>query len=321
MPINISDRLPAAKILEEENIFFLKQSKANRQDIRPLKILILNLMPDKITTETQLLRLVGNTPIQTEVTLIHPKTYVSKNTSKDHLVSFYKHFDNVKNKKFDGMIITGAPVETMEFEDVDYWEELCEIMKWSKKNVTSTMHICWASQAALYYHYGIKKYPTEEKIFGVFEHKKPIHPYKLLRGFDDIFYAPHSRHTEIRSKDIKKIPGLEIIADSKDSGIYIIKSKNGKQFFITGHSEYDPLTLKKEYDRDIKKGKKINVPRNYFPGDDPTKRPIVLWRAHSHLLFANWMNYYVYQSTPFGWTKRIKKFIKSKKRKIKAMKK
>ncbi len=313
MPINISDRLPAAKILQEENIFFLKESRASHQDIRPLQILILNLMPDKITTETQLLRLIGNTPIQTEITLIHPKTYLSKHTAKDHLLSFYKYFDDVKNRKFDGMIITGAPVETLKFEEVDYWGELKEIMKWSKKNVTSTLHICWAAQAGLYYHYGIKKYPLKEKIFGVFEHKKPAHPYKLLRGFDDIFYAPHSRHTRVRSCDVKKIHELEIIAESKESGVYIVKSKKGKQFFVTGHSEYDPLTLKKEYDRDVARGLNINIPKNYFPNDDPKKEPVVLWRSHAHLLFANWMNYYVYQATPFDWPKFIKKFIKHKK--------
>ena len=299
MPINISDRLPAAKVLDEENIFFLRQKKAIRQDLRPLEILIMNLMPDRVTTETQLLRLVGNTPIQTEITLIHPKTHTCKHTEKDHLITFYKHFDDVKNRKFDGLIITGAPVENMEFEEVDYWNELKEVMDWSKKNVTSTMHICWAAQAGLYHHFGIKKHKLNEKMFGVFEHKKPDFPYKLLRGFDDTYFVPHSRYTEVRRSDISKVKNLEIISESKESGVYIVKTKWGKQIFVTGHSEYDPTTLKNEYDRDIKKGLKVSVPRNYYPNDDPTKKPIVKWRSHAHLLFANWMNYYVYQQTAF----------------------
>jgi homoserine O-succinyltransferase/O-acetyltransferase len=299
MPINISDRLPAAKVLEEENIFFLRQKKALAQDIRPLEILIMNLMPDRITAETQILRLLGNTPVQTEITLIHPKTHTCKHTSSDHLLKFYKHFEDIKNRKFDGLIITGAPVENLEFEEVDYWEELKELMDWSKKNVISTMHICWAAQAGLYYHFGIKKYPLENKMFGVFEHKKTKHPFRILRGFDDSYYVPHSRHTEVRRSDITKVKNLEIISESKESGVYIVKSKNGKQFFVTGHSEYDPSTLKKEYDRDTKNGMEINVPSNYYPNNDPTKKPIVKWRAHAHLLFANWMNYYVYQQTAF----------------------
>jgi len=299
MPINISDRLPAAKVLEEENIFFLRQRKAIKQDIRPLEILIMNLMPDRITTETQLLRLLGNTPIQTEITLIHPKTHTCKHTAKDHLINFYKTFDDIKDQKFDGLIITGAPVENLDFEKVDYWEELTELMDWSKKNVTSTIHICWAAQAGLYHHYGIKKYPLKEKVFGVFEHKRPNHHYRLLRGFDDVYYVPHSRHTEVRKSEIKKVADLEIISESEESGVYIVKTKNGKQIFITGHSEYDPFTLKKEYERDVAKGLKISVPKSYFPGDDPKKIPLVKWRAHAHLLFANWMNYYVYQQTDF----------------------
>ena len=299
MPINIPDRLPAAKVLDEENIFFLRQKKAMRQDVRPLEILIMNLMPDRVTTETQLLRLVGNTPIQTEITLIHPKTHTCKHTEKDHLITFYKHFDDVKNRKFDGLIITGAPVENMEFEEVDYWNELKEVMDWSKKNVTSTLHICWAAQAGLYHHFGIEKHKLNEKMFGVFEHKKPDFPYKLLRGFDDTYFVPHSRYTEVRRSDISKVKNLEIISESKESGVYIVKTKWGKQIFVTGHSEYDPTTLKNEYDRDIKKGLKVSVPRNYYPNDDPTKKPIVKWRSHAHLLFANWMNYYVYQQTAF----------------------
>jgi homoserine O-succinyltransferase/O-acetyltransferase len=285
--------------LEEENIFFLREKKALHQDIRPLKILILNLMPDKITTESQLLRLIGNTPIQIEITLMHPKNHESKNTSKNHLVAFYKHFDDIKEEKFDGMIITGAPVENLEFEEVDYWEELKEIMEWTKKNVTSTIHICWSAQAGLYYHFGIKKYPLKEKMFGIFEHSKPNRHFKLLRGFDDYYYVPHSRNTEIRRKDIKKMKGLEIISESKESGVYIVKTKKCKQVFVTGHSEYDADTLKKEFQRDLKKGIKISIPKNYFPDNDPTKKPIVLWRSHAHLLFSNWLNYYVYQETSY----------------------
>ena len=299
MPINIPNRLPAAKTLEEENIFFLREKRAQSQDIRPLDILIMNLMPDKITTETQLLRLISNSPIQVEVTLIHPKTHESKNTSKDHLISFYKHFDDVKHKKFDGMIITGAPVENLEFEEVNYWNELCEIMDWSKKNVTSTMHICWGAQAGLYYHYGVKKHALNKKMFGIFEHTRPNKPLKLLRGFDEKFYVPHSRHTEVKRSDIKKVKDLEIISESKESGVYIVKTKQCKQVFVTGHSEYDANSLKAEFDRDIKKGMKISVPKNYFPRNNPNKKPIVMWRSHAHLLFSNWLNYYVYQETPY----------------------
>lgn len=299
-PINISDRLPAAKILTEENIFFLKQTRAKHQDIRPLKILILNLMPDKITTETQLLRLLGNTPLQIEITLIHPENHNSKNTSKDHLVAFYKKFSDVQNEKFDGLIITGAPVEQLEFESVDYWQELTKIMQWSKTNVTSTIHICWAAQAGLYYHYGIKKYKLNKKVFGVFKHTKPNKHFKLLRGFDDNYFVPHSRHTEIRKKDILKIKELKIISESKESGVYIIKTDKCKQIFMTGHIEYDFDTLEKEYKRDLKKGVKIKIPINYYPDNNPKNRPIVLWRAHAHLLFNNWLNYYVYQETPYN---------------------
>lgn len=300
MPINIPDKLPAAGVLESENIFFMKHSRAIHQDIRPLEIAILNLMPDKITTETQILRLIGNSPLQTNLTFLHPKNHESKNTSKDHLVAFYKYFDEIKEKKFDGLIITGAPVETLEFEEVDYWDELKEIMEWSKHNVFSTFHICWASQAGLYYHYGVKKYLLKEKMFGVFPHTINKKNVKLLRGFDDVFCVPQSRHTEVRREDIEKIKELEILSESKESGIYLVASKDGKQFFVTGHSEYDPHTLKKEYDRDIAKGMKISIPKNYYPNNDPSKEPFVSWRAHANLLYCNWLNYYVYQETPFN---------------------
>ncbi len=299
MPINIPDNLPAAKVLEEENIFVMKHSRAMSQDIRPLEILILNLMPDKITTETQILRMIGNSPLQTNFTFIHPKSHDSKNTSKDHLISFYKYFNEVKEQKFDGLIITGAPVENLEFNQVDYWNELVEIMEWSKHNVFSTFHICWAAQAGLYYHYGIKKYSLKEKMFGVFSHTLNKKHVKLLRGFDDVFYVPHSRHTEVRTEDIKKIKELEILSESNESGVYLVASKDGKQFFITGHSEYDVDTLKREYDRDLAKGLPIKIPKNYYPNDDPSKTPLVSWRAHANLIYCNWLNYYVYQETPF----------------------
>lgn len=256
-------------------------------------------MPDKITTETQLLRLLGNNIIQIEITLIKPKNHSSKNTSREHLVSFYKNFDDIKKEKFDGMIITGAPLEQLDFEEIDYWEELTEIMDWCKKNVTSTIFICWAAQASLYHYYKIKKYFLEKKMFGVFKHYKPNKPYKLLRGFDHVYYVPHSRNTTIRKKDILKQKELEIISKSEESGIYIIKTKNCRQIFVTGHSEYDFDTLKKEYFRDLKKGLEINIPKNYFPNDDIKKKPIVLWRSNAHLLFNNWLNYYVYQEIPY----------------------
>lgn len=303
MPINIPNNLPAKSVLESENIFVMTHSRAVRQDIRPLEILILNLMPDKITTETQLLRLIGNSPLQTNITLIHPKSHNSKNTSKEHLSSFYKYFEDVKEKKFDGLIITGAPVEQMDFEMVDYWSELCEVMEWSKKNVFSTFYICWAAQAGLYYHYNIKKYPLKEKIFGVFEHTINKKNTKLLRGFDDVFCVPHSRHTEIRKKDILNCEELEILSESSRAGVYLIGSKDGKQFFITGHSEYDANTLKKEYDRDLAKGLTIKLPENYFAKNDSSLEPIIKWRSHANLLFCNWLNYYVYQETPFDLKK------------------
>ncbi|MDD2531846.1 MAG: homoserine O-succinyltransferase [Candidatus ainarchaeum sp.] len=303
MPINVPNNLPAKNALESENIFVMTHSRAIHQDIRPLEILILNLMPDKITTETQILRLIGNSPLQTNITLIHPKSHNSKNTSKDHLGSFYKYFEDVKEKRFDGLIITGAPVEQLDFEKVDYWSELCNIMDWSKKNVSSTFHICWAAQAGLYYHYGVKKYSLKEKMFGVFKHVVSKRNIKLLRGFDNVFYVPHSRHTGINKKDVLKYKELEILSESKKAGVYLIGSKDGKQFFVTGHSEYDANVLKKEYERDLAKGLTINIPKNYFLKNDSSLEPIVRWRAHANLLFCNWLNYYVYQETPFELNK------------------
>ncbi len=299
MPIKIPNSLPAAKTLADENIFVMTETRAMTQDIRPLKILLLNLMPTKIDTETQLARLIGNTPLQVEVEFIHTASHESKNTSKEHLFSFYKTFDQVKHKKFDGMIITGAPVEMLEFEDVEYWGELTEIFEWTKTHVHSTFHICWGAQAGLYYHFGIPKVPLKEKMFGVFEHtvdyKNPI----LFRGFDDVFLAPHSRHSTVLREDIEKVPELKILASSEKAGIYACMTQNGKQIFITGHSEYDAGTLAKEYFRDKDKGLDIKVPENYFPDNDDTKTPKVSWRAHANLLYSNWLNYFVYQTTPY----------------------
>lgn len=300
MPIKIPDNLPATEILNSENIFVMNEDRAFHQDIRPLSIVILNLMPTKIVTETQLLRLLGNSPIQVDIVLLHPKTHISKNTPEEHLVKFYNTFDDIKGQKFDGMIITGAPVEQMPFEEVNYWEELKEIMDWSLHNVFSTLHICWGAQAGLYHHYGIPKYPLPAKMFGVFPHTINKKNVKLFRGFDDVFYVPHSRHTEIRREDILKVPELELLSESEDSGVYIAMAKEGRQIFVTGHSEYDPLTLKSEYDRDIGRGLDIAVPKNYYPGDNPAKQPLVMWRGHSNLLFSNWLNYYVYQETPYN---------------------
>jgi len=300
MPIKIPDNLPAFKILNEENIFTITEERAFQQDIRPLKIVILNLMPTKIETETQILRLLGNSPLQIDIVLLHPKSHDCKNISQEHLIKFYNTFEEIKDSKFDGMIITGAPIESVPFEEVDYWDELKTIMEWSKRNVFSTLHICWGAQAGLYYHYGVQKHKLDSKIFGVFKHKITKQNTRLLSGFDDEFYAPHSRHTEIRKIDIAKIDELEIISESEESGLYILSAKKGRQIFITGHSEYDPLTLKKEYDRDISNGLNINVPQNYYPDDDPLKPPVVKWRGHSNLLFANWLNYYVYQETPYN---------------------
>lgn len=299
MPIKIPNELPAKEILNRENVFIMDENRAFHQDIRPLKIAILNLMPTKIITETQILRLLGNSPLQVDITLLNPKSHISKNTPQEHLASFYKTFYEIKKRKFDGMIITGAPVEKLDYEDVEYWDELCEIFEWTKSNVTSTLHICWGAQAGLYYHYGIPKYLLEEKKFGVFEHRVLVQNTRLLRGFDDIFYAPHSRHTEIRREDIEKVSNLEILSESDKAGVYIVATNDRKQIFVTGHSEYDPLTLKSEYDRDKAKGENIKIPENYFLNDDDTKEPIVRWRGHANLLFSNWLNYYVYQESPY----------------------
>ena len=303
MPIKIQNDLPAKKVLTNENIFVMTQTRAMKQDIRPLKILILNLMPTKVVTETQLLRMLSNTPLQVEIDLIHTVSHESKNTSIDHLLSFYKTFDEVKENKYDGMIITGAPVENMEFEEVDYWPELTEIMDWTVKNVTSTFHICWAAQAALYHHYGVPKYPLDKKMFGIFEHKVVRKNTKLLRGYNDTFMAPHSRHTEVRREDILKVPELSIQAESDEAGVYIVTTKGGKQIFVTGHSEYDAETLHLEYMRDVDKGLDIDMPRNYYPNNKVTKNPPVTWRAHAHLLYTNWLNYFVYQETPYDISK------------------
>ncbi|MFF2091897.1 homoserine O-succinyltransferase [Paenibacillus sp. NPDC058174] len=299
MPIKVPDHLPAKEVLNNENIFVMDESTAYHQDIRPLRIVILNLMPTKETTETQLLRLIGNTPLQVEAVLLHPKTHTSKNTSAEHLESFYKTFDEISHEYYDGMIITGAPVEHLNFEDVNYWEELKDIMEWSKRHVTSTFHICWASQAGLYHHYGVPKYELDDKIFGVFPHTIEKRNINLLRGFDEMFFVPQSRHTEVRREDIEKIEELEILSESEESGVYIVASKDGRQIFVSGHSEYDPLSLKFEYDRDKAKGLAIDVPKNYFPGDNPERLPLSTWRAHANLLYSNWLNYYVYQQTPY----------------------
>ena len=299
MPIKVPDNLPAKEILLREDIFVMDESVAFKQDIRALQIAILNLMPNKQTTEVQLLRLLGHTPLQIEITLLHMKSHTSKNTSKEYLLNYYTTFDNICEKKFDGMIITGAPVEQMDFEEVTYWSELSGVMEWTKKNVMSTFHICWGAQAGLYYHYGVPKYPLPSKMFGVFPHtiNKEV---TLTRGFDDVFFVPHSRHTEIRREDIVKIKEADIISESKISGVYMVASNDGRQIFITGHSEYDPYTLRDEYERDIKKGEPIGVPENYFINDDPARGVNVLWRGHSNLLFTNWLNYYVYQETPYN---------------------
>lgn len=299
MPIKIPNALPATETLLGENIFVITETRAITQDIRPLKIAILNLMPTKIATETQLVRLLGNTPLQVEVELLHTATHKSKNTSREHLLSFYKTFGDVKNENFDGLIITGAPVELMDFEEVEYWDELCEIMEWSKTHVTSTFHICWGAQAGLYYHYGIKKHTLPEKLSGVYLHKKERKNSILLRGFDDNFYAPHSRNTACLREDIEACPELKILASGEKSGVYAVSNHGGSRIFIMGHSEYDPDTLKREYLRDRAEGLSPRVPENYFPDNDDTKEPVVLWRGHANLLYSNWLNYFVYQTTPY----------------------
>ena len=299
MPIRIPNGLPAREVLNNENIFVMDEDRAFHQDIRPLRIAIINLMPIKVTAENQLPRLLSNSPLQIEITLLYQESYESKHTPKEHLKNFYSSFSHIKHKKFDGLIITGAPVEHMPFENVDYWEELTEIMEWSKTNVTSTLHICWAAQAGLYYHYQIPKYPLAEKMFGVFTHKLNYKKEKILRGFDDTFFVPHSRHSEVRKEDIEKVEGLRILAESDECGVHIVITEDGRQVFVMGHSEYDADSLKLEYQRDIAKGLKISVPKNYFPDDDPSKSPVVRWRGHGNLLFTNWLNYYVYQETPY----------------------
>lgn len=301
MPIKIPDALPAKEVLQKENIFTMDETRAYHQDIRPLRVAILNLMPTKVTTETQILRLLANTPLQVEFVLLHPKSHTSKNTSADHLRQFYKTFDDVSDKYFDGMIITGAPVEHLPFEQVNYWEELTGIMDWAKERVTSTFYICWAAQAGLFHHFGIPKYPLPEKLFGVFPHYVTKPNVELVRGFDEVFQVPQSRHTEVRKEDILKVPELEILSESEEAGVYLVATKDGRHIFVTGHSEYDPLTLKAEYDRDIGKGLKVAMPKNYYPNDDPAQMPRSTWRAHANLLFSNWLNYYVYQETPYEW--------------------
>ncbi|MBR6507755.1 MAG: homoserine O-succinyltransferase [Clostridia bacterium] len=303
MPIKIPNDLPAVKTLADENIFVMTETRAITQDIRPLKLLVLNLMPTKIETETQFSRLLGNTPLQIEMELIHTKTHRSKNVADEHLFSFYKTFDEVKDRTFDGMIITGAPVEKLDFEQVDYWQELCEIMEWTKTNVHSTLHICWGAQAGLYYHYGINKVPLDKKLFGVYPHIVDYKNSILFRGFDDIFMAPHSRHTTVPRESIEAVPELKILASSEEAGVYALKNESSSQVFVFGHSEYDPETLKKEYLRDKNAGLPIEIPKNYFLGDDDTKPPVVTWRSHANLLFCNWLNYFVYQTTPYDISK------------------
>lgn len=301
LPINIPKNLPAKEILEQENIFVMDEERAYSQDIRPLNIAILNLMPQKEKTETQLLRLLGNSPLQVNITFLHPETHEAKTTSKHHLEQFYTTFPSIRHRKFDGMIITGAPIEHLPFEKVDYWRELRDIMEWTTTNVTSTLHICWGAQAGLYFHYGVPKYQLPQKCFGVFEHSIKAKNIKLLRGFDDVFRVPHSRHTDISHKDIEAVPELTILASSDKAGVCLVASNDGKHIFLTGHPEYDATTLQEEYERDLAKGLPIQIPESYFPNDDPTKPPLNTWRAHANLLFVNWLNYYVYQETPYIW--------------------
>ncbi|MGG0663085.1 homoserine O-succinyltransferase [Viridibacillus arvi] len=301
MPINIPKNLPATELLKEEKIFVMEEDRSKSQNIRPLNILILNLMPEKEKTELQLLRLLGNTPLQVNVTFLNTATYVSKNVSKTHLESFYTTFEHVKHRRFDGMIITGAPIELMEFEDVDFWEEIVSIMDWTKTNVTSVLHICWGAQAALYHHYGIGKFPLAKKCSGIYDHTITDPTVKLVRGFNDIFTAPHSRNTSVSIEEVEAHPKLKLLSASEDAGVFIVMSEDEKHIMITGHLEYDAHTLADEYTRDVAKGLNIEVPKNYFPNDDPAKQPYNTWRSHTHLLFSNWLNYYVYQETPFEW--------------------
>lgn len=299
MPVNIPRKLPAVETLRKENIFVMDSDRASNQDIRPLKIVILNLMPLKITTETDLIRLLSNSPLQIEIDFMQMESHTSKNTPIEHMMEFYKTFDEIKKSNYDGMIITGAPVEQLEFEDVNYWEELKTIFDWAKKHVTSTMYICWAAQAGLYHYYGIPKYPLNKKLSGVFEHTSndPLNP--IFRGFDDVFYVPHSRHTETRADDIRKVSELTLLSESPDAGVYMVMARNGREFYITGHSEYAPNTLDTEYKRDLEKGMNIDMPKNYYRDNDPNNEPIVRWRSHANLLFTNWLNYFVYQATPY----------------------
>ncbi len=299
MPIRIQNDLPAKEILENENIFVMDEDRAIHQDIRPLKVIILNLMPIKEDTELQILRLLSNSPLQSDLTFLQMKSHVSKNTSASHLNKFYCYFDEIKNQKFDGMIITGAPVEQIEFEEVDYWEELCRIMEWSKTNVTSTFHICWGAQAGLYYHFGLKKHMLPKKLSGIYKHKVMKRKEPLVRGFDDEFYAPHSRYTEVSAEDIHNCPALKVVAESEEAGVYLCLTEDGKQIFVTGHSEYDRYTLDYEYKRDLGKGINPDIPVNYYPDDNPENKPLLLWRSHSMNLYTNWLNYYVYQVTPY----------------------
>ncbi len=299
MPLNLPDRLPAIEALKEENIFVIDEKRASSQDIRPLKIVILNLMPVKITTETDLVRLLSNTPLQVEIEFMKIKDHVSKNTSEDHIEKFYKNFDELEDNKYDGMIITGAPLEHLEYNDVSYWNEIKKIFDWSRTHVTSTLYICWAAQAGLYHFYDVPKYPLEEKMFGVFPHTLKDKKNPLFRGFDDEFFVPQSRHSEVRGEDIEKVKELTILSDSDDSGVYIVMGRNGREIFVTGHSEYSPLTLDGEYRRDLSKNLPIKMPKNYYKDNDLEKGPVVKWRSHANLLFSNWLNYFVYQETPY----------------------
>jgi homoserine O-succinyltransferase len=299
MPVKIPESLPARGILEAENVFLMEERRALRQDIRPLRIAILNLMPTKVATETQLLRLLGNTPLQLEVTLLHTASHTSKNTAAEHLLEHYVSFEEVRDQSFDGLIVTGAPVETLPFAAVDYWQELAQLLDWAQTNVFSSLFICWGAQAALHHYYGIPKYELPEKMFGVFPHRLLTRHERIVQGFDDVFFAPHSRHTETRREDILADPRLMLLAESDEAGVYMVQSTDLRRVFVTGHSEYDPCTLQGEYTRDLGKGLPIGVPRNYFPGDDPTREPQVRWRSHANLLFANWLNYFVYQETPY----------------------
>lgn len=303
MPIKIPNALPAADTLRKENIFIMSETRALVQDMRPLQILLLNLMPKKIETETQLSRLLGNTPLQVELELIHTRTHESQNVSKEHLLSFYKTFDDVKQRNFDGLIITGAPVEQLPFEQVEYWEELCAIMEWSKTHVHSTFHICWGAQAGLYYHFGIQKQPLPEKLFGIYPHRVDHKRSILFRGFDDVFMVPQSRHTTVSRTEIEQVPELKILASSEEAGVYAVSTKKGRQIFITGHSEYDAMTLHEEYLRDRAKGLPICPPVGYYPEDDPNRKPVVTWRSCANLLYSNWLNYFVYQTTPYDLNK------------------